>query len=82
LLTDQQIIEQAQLEKESALKAKSFEKMSKQDMENLMKTILKDLGVVSSWKWVDADRNMRSDDRYHYLKMTSAEKKSVFTQYL
>ena len=48
-------------------------------MNQLMKDILKDLGVVSSWKWVDAHRNMRADHRYQYLKMSSGDKKIVFT---
>jgi hypothetical protein len=49
------------LEKETKLKAKSWGNISKKEMDDLMKQILKDLGVVSSWKWVDADRNMRTD---------------------
>lgn len=41
-----------------------MENISKDEASKLMKEILKDLGVVSSWKWVDAYRNMRTDDRY------------------
>jgi hypothetical protein len=47
-----------------------------------MKDILKEVGVVSTWKWDDSHRNIKSDDRYKYIKMTMQEKKSVFTDYL
>jgi hypothetical protein len=46
------------------MNAKNWEKITKPEMDELMKQILKDLGVGSSWKWGDADRNMRTDDRY------------------
>ena len=47
-----------------------------------MKDLRKEVGVVSTWKWDDAHRNIRSDERYKFIKMSMQEKKSVFTEYL
>jgi hypothetical protein len=44
--------------------------------------MLRDVGVGSTWKWDDALRNIKSDERYRYLNMPMQEKKSIFNEFL
>ena len=44
--------------------------------------MLRDVGVGSTWKWDDALRNIKSDERYRFLKMPMQEKKSIFNEFL
>lgn len=70
------------MEKANKHKLKTLENLSKEESTTLMKDMLKEVGVVSTWKWDDAHRNIKSDDRYRFIKLTMQEKKSAFTDYL
>jgi hypothetical protein len=54
---------------------KGLENLSKEQSIKLLKDMLRDVGVGSTWKWDDALRNIKSDDRYRFLKMPNQEKK-------
>ena len=44
--------------------------MSEAESNELLKSLFKEVGVVSTWKWDDALRNVKADYRYKSLKMT------------
>lgn len=56
--------------------------MSKEESVKLLKEMLRDVGVGSSWKWDDALRNVKSDDRYRFVKMSMQERKQVFNDFM
>lgn len=70
------------MERENKYKMKSMESLTKQEAAELMKEMLKEVGVTSTWKWDDAHRNIKSNDKYKFIKMSMQEKKSAFTDYL
>ena len=61
---------------------KGLENISKDEAATLLKSMLRDVGVCSTWKWDDAFRNIKSDERYRFLKMAMQEKKIIFADYL
>ena len=63
-LTDQQIIEKAQKEKENAIEMKKLQNLSKEQAEQLLKQLFRDVGVEITWKFDDALRNIKTDERY------------------
>lgn len=81
-LTDQQIIEQAYAQKEQATQIQSVQRMNEHEARDLLKTLFLEVGVVSTWKWDDALRNVSTDQRYKCLKMTMHEKKAVFSEFM
>ena len=56
--------------------------MDENEAKDLLKTLFKEIGVVSTWKWDDALRNVSTDQRYKCLKMSMAEKKHVFSEFM
>lgn len=56
--------------------------MTEQDARELLKTLFEEVGVSSTWKWDDALRNISTDKRYRFVRMSMQEKKSVFTQFM
>ena len=82
MMSDQQIIEQAYKEKAKSREMKTLENLSKDESVKLMKELLKEVGVVSTWKWDDAHRNIKSDEKYRFIKLSMQEKKSTFSDYL
>ena len=56
--------------------------MSKEEAVDLMKSLLKEVGVGASWKWDDALRNIKTNYRYKFLKMSMQEQKNAFQEYL
>ena len=44
--------------------------------------MMRDVGVCSTWKWDDAYRNIKNDERYQFLNMPNQEKKVVFADFL
>lgn len=61
---------------------RSLEAMSETEAKELLKTLFKEVGVVSSWKWDDALRNVKEEGRYKMLKMSMHDKKTVFNEYM
>tara|TARA_B110000285_G_C15098136_1_gene603340 strand:+ start:399 stop:611 length:213 start_codon:yes stop_codon:yes gene_type:complete len=61
---------------------KGLENLSKEQSIKLLKDMLRDVGVGSTWKWDDALRNIKSDDRYRFLKMPNQEKKQTFNDFM
>jgi hypothetical protein len=68
-LTDQQVLEKAQQDKIRQENFKNMENLSKDETTKLLKSLLSDVGVGSTWKWDDAFRNIKSDERYQFVKM-------------
>jgi len=52
-----------------------METLSKSEAMDLLKTMFKEVGVVSTWKWDDALRNVKSDSRYKFLNFSMQDKK-------
>ena len=82
MLSDQQILEQVAQEKEKQRELQTLQNMSKEEAQALLKSLFLEVGVVSTWKWDDALRNIKSDSRYIYLKMPIHEQKSVFAEFM
>lgn len=70
------------MDKEKQEQFKNLENLSKDEATKLLKSMLRDVGVCSTWKWDDAFRNIKNDERYQFLKMPMQEKKSIFADYL
>ena len=49
--------------------------MSKDEQVNLLKDLFRDIGVVSTWKWDDAHRNVKHNEQYQFINMSMQEKK-------
>ena len=81
-LTDQQIIDRASEAKQKQDQFKSLENLTKDEAIALLKTMMRDVGVCSTWKWDDAYRNIKNDERYQFLNMPNQEKKVVFADFL
>lgn len=56
--------------------------MSEDETRDLLKTLFLEVGVMSTWKWDDALRNVSTEPRYKYVRMTMQEKKSVFNEFM
>lgn len=41
-----------------------------------------DIGVKSTWKWDDAQRCIKSDPKYRYIRMSMQERKATFAEFL
>jgi len=80
--SDQQIIDEANQEKERFTQAQHLETITKDEQATLLKSLLREVGVTSTWKWDDAYRNIREDHRYKFLKMPMADKKHLFSDYM
>lgn len=61
---------------------KELENLSKDQAVKLLKDMLRDVGVGSTWKWDDALRNIKTDERYRFVKMPMQERKSIFNNFM
>ena len=43
---------------------KKLQNITKEETEQLLKKLFRDVGVEATWKFDDALRNIKSDDRY------------------
>ena len=53
-----------QKEKENAIEMKKLQNLSKEQAEQLLKQLFRDVGVEITWKFDDALRNIKTDERY------------------
>lgn len=56
--------------------------MSEEEAKELLKSLFLEVGVMSTWKWDDALRNVSTEPRYKYVRMSMQEKKSVFNEFM
>ncbi len=61
---------------------KLLENMTKEESITLLKELLRDVGVVSTWKWDDAQRCIKADPKYRYINLSMQERKAAFAEYL
>lgn len=77
-LTDEQILNQVDQEKKTALEQQALENMTANEQAALLKSMFREVGVSLTWRFDDALRNAKQDSRFKYLKMAMATKKQVF----
>ena len=70
------------MEKENTKKLLSLQNLSKDEQVSLLKEMFREVGVVSTWKWDDAYRNVKNDERFKFVKMSMQEKKQVFADFM
>lgn len=61
---------------------KKLQNLSKEQAEQLLKQLFRDVGVEITWKFDDALRNIKTDERYQFIKMSMQQKKQIFSDYL
>lgn len=61
---------------------KKLQNLSKEQAEQLLKQLFRDVGVEITWKFDDALRNIKTDERYQFIKMSMSQKKQIFSDYL
>ena len=61
---------------------KKLQNLSKEQAEQLLKQLFRDVGVEVTWKFDDALRNIKTDERYQFIKMSMSQKKQIFSDYL
>lgn len=61
---------------------KKLQNLSKEQAEQLLKQLFRDVGVETTWKFDDALRNIKTDERYQFIKMSMQQKKQIFSDYL
>lgn len=74
-LTDEQILENDRKEKLKSEEMRKLENLSPEDSRALLKDLFKKIGVVSTWKWDDALRNVKTESQFRFVKLTIQEKK-------
>ena len=57
---------------------KKLQNLSKEQAEQLLKQMFRDVGVEITWKFDDALRNIKTDERYQFIKMSMQQKKQIF----
>ena len=57
---------------------KKLQNLSKEQAEQLLKQMFRDVGVETTWKFDDALRNIKTDERYQFIKMSMHQKKQIF----
>jgi hypothetical protein len=57
---------------------KKLQNLSKEQAEQLLKQMFRDVGVEITWKFDDALRNIKTDERYQFIKMSMQYKKQIF----
>ena len=57
---------------------KKLQNLSKEQSEQLLKQMFRDVGVETTWKFDDALRNIKTDERYQFIKMSMQQKKQIF----
>jgi len=61
---------------------KQLENMTKEESVVLLKKLFREVGVVSTWKWDDAYRCVKTNPEYSYIRLSMQERKGAFAEHL